>query len=507
MNASREHSKSLWMSVSPVAAPPLSSALSVDVAIVGSGIAGTSVAYELSTHGLKVAVIDRGPLGGGMTSRTSAHLAFQSDDLYQEVVSRLGLRKARLHYQSQRAAVDKIEAIQEAESIACDFKRVEGILGLAKETELKVLEDELEACHKIGFKEVKFAKSEKLTHLKTTHALFFPRQARFHPLKYITGLHKTLQRRGTVLHADTAVVDIKEKGRSVELKTENGSKISAAAAVIATNSPIEPRVAIHTKQAPYRTYVFAAEVPKGSVGDALYWDTADPYHYVRLQPDRGNDILIVGGEDHRTGESDDAAARFDKLERWARERFPDMKKVTHRWSGQVLEPVDYVAFIGRSPGKDNIYVATGDSGQGLTHGVVAGMLISELIVKGSSRWAALHEPSRKAVNALGEYVEENVAAVKNLMEYVTPGELKSTRSCRRGQGGILRKGLKKLAVSRDMKGKLHVVSATCTHVGCLVHWNSFEQCWDCPCHGSHFAPDGAVLNAPAAVRLAAAKPK
>ncbi|HEY7765303.1 MAG TPA: FAD-dependent oxidoreductase [Aestuariivirgaceae bacterium] len=505
MNASREHSKSLWTAVSPVAAPPLSSALSVDVAIVGSGIAGTSVAYELSEHGLKVALIDRGQLGGGMTSRTSAHLTFQSDDLYQEVVSRHGLRKARLHYESQRAAVDRIEAVQKAERIACDFKRVDGVLGLAEGTDLKVLEDELDACHRIGFKEVKFARNEKLAHLKTSHGLSFPRQARFHPLKYLVGVHKKLRTQGAVLHADTAVVDIKEKGRSVELKTENGSKIHAAAAVVATNSPIEPKVAIHTKQAPYRTYVFAADVPRESVGDALYWDTADPYHYVRLQPERHNDILIVGGEDHRTGESDDAAARFGKLERWARERFPGMGKITHRWSGQVLEPVDHVAFIGKSPGRSNIYVATGDSGQGLTHGVVAGMLISELIVKGSSRWAALHDPSRKSVNALGEYVEENVAAVKNLMEYVTPGELKSTRSCKRGQGGILRKGLRKLAVSRDMRGKLHVVSATCTHVGCLVHWNSFEQCWDCPCHGSHFASDGVVLNAPAAVGLA--KPK
>jgi glycine/D-amino acid oxidase-like deaminating enzyme/nitrite reductase/ring-hydroxylating ferredoxin subunit len=495
------------MTVSPLAAPPLSSALSVDVAIIGSGIAGTSVAYELSMSDLKVAVIDRGPLGGGMTSRTSAHLAFQSDDLYQKVISRHGLRKARLHYESQRAAVDRIEAIEKAEGIACDFQRVEGILGLAPETELKVLEDELKACHKVGFKGVKFSRGKKLAQLKSAHGLLFPWQARFHPLKYLVGLHKKLKTRGAVLHANTAVVSIKETGSSVELKTESGFKIRAAAAVIATNSPIEPRVAIHTKQAPYRTYVFAAEVPKGSVEDALYWDTADPYHYVRLQPERNSDVLIVGGEDHRTGEFDDGAARFSRLEIWARERFPDMGKITHRWSGQVLEPVDHAAFIGKSPGRKKIYIVTGDSGQGLTHGVVAGMLISELVVKGSSRWAGLHEPSRKAMNALGEYVEENVAAVKNLMEYVTPGELKSTRSCRRGQGGIMRRGLKKLAVSRDMKGKLHVVSATCTHVGCVVHWNSFEQCWDCPCHGSHFAPDGAVLNAPAAAGLAVQKPK
>jgi glycine/D-amino acid oxidase-like deaminating enzyme/nitrite reductase/ring-hydroxylating ferredoxin subunit len=485
------------MKIPPINAPVMSTSLKVDVAIVGSGIAGTSVAYELTLHGLRVALIDRGTLGGGMTSRTSAHLTFQSDDLYQEVISRRGVDLARLHYNSQRAAVDRIEFIQDRESIACDFKRLEGVLGLASGADVKLLEDELKACHTLGFKEVKFSGRDKLARLKTSHALTFPRQARFHPLKYLSGLQRVVKARGAVLHANTAIVKLEEKGGSVELGTDTGLKIRAAAAVIATNSPIQPRVAIHTKQAPYRTYVFAARLPKGSVKDALYWDTADPYHYVRLQPERTYDLLISGGEDHRTGEADDAIVRFKRLETWTRERFPEMGRITHRWSGQVLDPVDFTAFIGKSPDHKNIYLATGDSGQGLTHGAVAGMLISELIVKGKSRWKSLHEPGRKTIKAAAQFVEENVTAVKNLMEYATPGELKSTRSCKRGQGGILRRGLKKLAVSRDGKGKLHVLSATCTHVGCLVHWNSFERCWDCPCHGSHFAADGTVLNAPA----------
>lgn len=505
MNANDEMSKSFWASISPISAAPLDSSLTVDVAIVGSGIAGTSVAYELLRKGLTIALFDRGLLGRGMTARTSAHLTYQSDDLYQEVISRRGLNIAKLHYRSQRAAVDRIEFIQRSEKIACDFARVDGILGLAKDTKLKVLEDELKACHQVGFKEVEFTKGGKLSRLKMPHGLKFPSQARFHPLKYITGLHNVLRERGVGLHGNTAITEVEEKGESVELKTDNGFVIRAQAAVIATNSPIDPKVAIHTKQAPYRTYVLAAPVPKGSVMDALYWDTADPYHYIRLQPEKSFDLLISGGEDHRSGESDDASARYQRLEKWTRERFPEMGKISYRWSGQVLDPVDYTAFIGVSPGKKNIYVATGDSGQGLTHGTVAGMLISELIIKKSSRWEELHDPSRKTMNALGQLIEENVTAVKNLVQYVTPGELKSTRSCKRGKGGILRQGIHKLAVSRDMKGKLHVVSATCTHVGCIVHWNSFEQCWDCPCHGSHFAPNGSVLNAPAVLPLKPAK--
>ena len=503
MNVLHQHSKSLWMTIPPIAAPPLKTSLNVDVVVVGSGIAGTSVAYELSFHGLKIALLDRGPLGRGMSSRTSAHLTYQSDDLYQEVISRRGLKIAKLHYESQRAAVDRIETVQRREKIACDFARVEGILGLAKETKLKVLDDELKACHRIGFKEVKFSNAHRLARLQTSHGLIFPRQARFHPLKYITGLHKILRKRGVLLHADTAIVEIEESEGAVVLKTSKGLQINAQTAVITTNSPIIPKVALHTKQAPYRTYVFAAPIPKGSVKDALYWDTADPYHYVRVQPDKSCDFLIAGGEDHRTGEADDAQQRYKRLEKWTRERFPEMGKVKYRWSGQVLDPIDYTAFIGRNPGSDNIYLATGDSGQGLTHGTVAGLLISDLITKKRSRWEALHEPSRKTLRGVDRFVSENVTAVKNLMEYVTPGELKSTRSCKRGQGGILRRGLKKLAVSRGARGKLNILSATCTHAGCIVRWNTFEQCWDCPCHGSQFAPDGSVLNAPAVIPLGA----
>jgi glycine/D-amino acid oxidase-like deaminating enzyme len=394
MNAIDERSKPFWASIPAVQTKPLTSPLSVDVAIIGSGIAGTSVAYELLHHGLKITVLDRGQLGRGMSARTSAHITFESDDLYQEVISRRGFKTGKLHYQSQRAAVDRIEAIQRADSIDCNFARLDGILGLASKTKLSLLEKELEACHKLGFREVTFTKGARLARLKSAHGLRFPKQGRFHPLKYITGLHRILEARGVTLHADTAVTEIEEEKNSIKLKTGTGIVVRAQAAVIATNSPIDPKVAIHTKQAPYRTYVLAGRVAKGSVEDALYWDTADPYHYVRLQPEAKYDIVIAGGEDHRTGEADDAAARYKRLERWTRERFPELRRISYRWSGQILDPDDYTAFIGRSPGKKNIYVATGDSGQGLTHGVVAGMLLCDLIIKKRSRWEAVHDPGR-----------------------------------------------------------------------------------------------------------------
>ena len=500
-----EHSKPYWARIPAVKAPALDSALTIDVAIVGSGIAGTSVAYELSRQGVKVALFDRGQLARGMTARTSAHLTFQSDDLYQEVISRRGLGPAKLHYESQRASVDRIETIQRSESIRCDFSRLEGILGLTGTEDPSLLERELKACHQLGYKEVQFVASGDLRRLGTLQGLRFPRQARFHPLKYVDGLLRSLKKRNIPLYANTCIVQIRETGSGVQLATDQGHAVRAQAAVIATNSPIGLKIAIHSKQAPYRTYVLAAAVPKGSVADALYWDTKDPYHYVRLQPDNKHDLLIAGGEDHRSGEADDARERFQRLESWTRERFPEMGNIRYRWSGQVLDPVDYTAFIGRSPGKRNTYIATGDSGQGLTHGAIAGMLLSDLIVKKSNRWEKVYDPSRKTAGAMGRFISETMTTVKGLPEYVAPGDIKSTRACKRGQGGILRRGLEKLAVSRDTQGRLHVLSATCTHLGCIVHWNSFEHCWDCSCHGSHFSPTGVVLNGPAVQPLLAAK--
>jgi glycine/D-amino acid oxidase-like deaminating enzyme/nitrite reductase/ring-hydroxylating ferredoxin subunit len=505
VNAADEKSVSYWMRVPAVEAAPLERSLTVDVAVIGGGIAGTSAAYEAADRGLSVAILDRGELGRGMTARTSAHLSFQSDDLYQDVVAKRGKDIGGLHYESQRAAVDRIEAVQRAEAIDCDFARIPGFLALAAGSDASLLEKELEACRRVGFGGASLSGGDEIKRMKSLLALSCPDQARFHPVKYVNGVLSALRARGVHIHARTPVTDVDEQSGRVMLKLASGRTISAASAVIATNSPIEPRFAIHSKQAPYRTYVIAGRVPKRSVPDALYWDTADPYHYVRLQPEDDHDLLIVGGEDHRTGEAHDFEARFGRLEDWARARFPELGPVEYRWSGQVMEPIDDTAFIGKAPGHEHVYVVTGDSGQGLTHGALAGILIADLITGRPNAWAEVYAPGRKTLSAAGEYIAENIVPARNMAEHLTPGELSSPDELAPGQGGILRSGLEKLAVSRDRDGTLYVRSATCTHAGCVVHWNAFEQCWDCPCHGSHFAPDGTVLNGPAVSPLKAAE--
>ena len=286
-----------------------------------------------------------------------------------------------------------------------------------------------------------------------------------------------------------------------ELSTSAGYEIRARAVIVATNSPINDRLALNTKQAPYRTYVIAARVSAGSVPHVLLWDTPDPYHYVRMQ--RANDgnegeLLIVGGEDHKTGQARDFYARFGKLEAWARECFPMIRDIPLRWSGQVMEPIDGLAFIGRNPGDDNVYIATGDSGNGLTHGTIAGMLLRDLITDTDNAYATLYDPSRKTLNAATEFARENVNVAAQYADHATPGDVKSLDAIAPGSGAILRRGLKQIAAFRDESGTLHQDAAICTHLGCIVTWNSTEQSWDCPCHGSRFDRlDGAVLNGPA----------
>jgi glycine/D-amino acid oxidase-like deaminating enzyme/nitrite reductase/ring-hydroxylating ferredoxin subunit len=507
MNASDERSISLWMDTARVpSAKPLGRDIEADVAIVGSGIAGLSTAYELARAGQSVVVLDRGALGGGMTSRTSAHLTTNIDDLFQELIRVHGLEEARSYYKRRVAAVERIEEIQRTEKIDCDFGRLDGYLFPAKSDDAKVLEDELDACRQVGLKGVTWVDETPIASAGAGRSLRFPDQARFHPRKYLAGLIRCIERDGGRLFGNTSVVSVVEKNGAAVVTTERGPVVRARAAIVATNSPINDWVAIHTKQAPYRTYVIAGRVPRGSVPDALYWDTLDPYHYVRLQPgDAMGDWLIVGGEDHKTGQADDAGQRVAKLEAWARSLVPALGKIEYSWSGQVLDPVDYLPFSGKNPGNEAIFVHTGDSGEGLTNGVIGSLALAALVSGRKPAWAAMFDPARKTPKPFGRFITENLTAVANLFEHGTGGERSSTRALKPGEGAIVRQKRGKVAAYRDRSGKLHVRSAACTHAGCVLHWNSFETCWDCTCHGSHFSVDGEPLNAPAFKPLANAR--
>ena len=483
------------------AATPLFANETCDVVVIGAGIAGISTAYELACRKLSVLVIDRGRIAGGMTARTTAHLAPLCDDLMTEMMKIRGLEASKAFYESHAAAVDRIEEIHRIEKIDCDFRRLDGYLFQGNDMPADLIDEELDAVRAVGAPVDRLV-GVPLEGCDSRQVLRYPRQATFHPLKYLAGVVAAASRLGVRFFHETAVEEIREDSDAVTVKTTRAT-ISASHAVVATNAPISDRFALHTKMAPYRTYAMTFSSKRGALPDALYWDTEDPYHYVRLQPGAGGeDLLIVGGEDHKSGEADDADARFARLERWIRQLVPSLGEERHRWSGQVLDTVDYAAFIGRDPGSKHIYVATGDSGQGMTHGVLGALLNADLIVKGDSPWAATYAPGRVPIAGAQNYLRENITALKNLWEYLAPGEVSSVAELKPGQGAILRRNLSKIAAYRDMEGALHLHSAACTHIGCHLHWNSFETCWDCPCHGSMFAVDGTPINAPAVTALA-----
>jgi glycine/D-amino acid oxidase-like deaminating enzyme/nitrite reductase/ring-hydroxylating ferredoxin subunit len=485
--------------------------LQADVCIVGAGIAGLATAYFLAQEGKSVVVLDEGEIGGGQTCRTSAHLASAIDDRFIEIERMHGQKASRLAYQSHAAAIDAIERICRDEKIKCDFKRLDAFLSSLPTDPPDLLDRELAAAKRAGFADV-----EKLSRggLEDGPCLRFGNQARFQPLLFLAGLAKVLASRGVRIYTGRRVKDVqgsdpkKNTPGKIQIEGVRG-RMTAQHIVAATNtpSPINDWFGIYTKQAAYRSYVIGVTVPRGSMGDALYCDTGDPYHYVRLDPAggrAGDDILLIGGEDHKTGQLGQHDAPFLKLETWARKKFPGIGKTRYRWSGQVQEPADGLAFIGRAMTKgQDVFVATGDSGMGLTHGIIAGLLITDLIMRRSNPWEKIYDPSRKIVNS--EFLAENANTLAQYKDLFTGGEVSSVDDIPPGHGALIRQGLKKIAVYRDENGKLHRHSALCTHLQCIVQWNSVEQSWDCPCHGSRFDPRGKVILGPAIDDLAAVR--
>ncbi|RRA97355.1 FAD-dependent oxidoreductase [Larkinella rosea] len=500
---------SFWIdSVSPISFTPLNTDRQTDVVIVGAGISGLSVAYNLLKAGKKVIVLEDGWVGSGETGRTTAHLSNALDDRYSEIERYHGTEGAQIAAESHTAAITFIEQTIQQEHIACDFERLDGYLFLHPTDQPETLNEEFAACQKAGLTVHRLARVPGLA-VDVGQCLRFPNQAQFHPLKYLKGLAEAVIRLGGEIYTETRVTAVQEGSVKTAFFT-----VMATDVVVATNTPINDLFTMHTKQWPYRSYVVGLKIPKGSIPAALWWDTGNqkspwlsqPYTYVRLQQlDDHFDLVICGGHDHKTGQADEEGIeeenRYQDLIDWVKQQFPAATEVAYRWSGQVMEPLDAMAFIGRNPGDQHIYIVTGDSGNGLTHGTIAGLLIPDLIQGRENRWAKLYDPARINLVVTGDYLKEAGNFAAQLTDLFAGSDIANVSQLPNGQGAIVNVGLRKVAAYRDEHGELHAHLAICPHLGCVVQWNADEKSFDCPCHGSRFTGTGQVVNGPALTDL------
>jgi glycine/D-amino acid oxidase-like deaminating enzyme/nitrite reductase/ring-hydroxylating ferredoxin subunit len=492
---------SYWQTSSSVPDyPALDRNLNVDVVVVGAGITGITAAYLLKREGRRVVVLDRGQVASGDTSRTSAHLACVTDVTMKDLVKAFGEDHARAAWDAGLAAMWQITECVDNERISCGLTWISGYLhppldGPVKESDIERLREEARIASDLGFD----CQVVERAPFIDRPAVEFADQARIHPLRYLAGLAKTIDGNGSAIYTNTNVDTIEDDPLTV---VAGKYRITCGHVFIATHNPIVGKTnlvkatLLQTKLALYSTYVIAGKIERGIIPDAMFWDTADPYHYLRIERHRDHDLVIYGGEDHKTGQIDDTTSRWENLERDLKKLVPGVE-LTHRWSGQVIETNDGLPFIGETaPGQ---FVATGFNGNGITFGTVGAMMVRDAIVGRPNPWSELFDTGRTKIRGgLWDYLNENKDYPYYLVRDRFAGaEGKSTRALRRGSGKILDLNGNTVAAYRHEDGHVTLLSQTCTHMGCHVRWNDAERTWDCPCHGSRFTPTGEVLAGPA----------
>ena len=477
----------------------------VDVVIVGAGITGLTAAYLLKQSGKRVAVFDRQQFGAGETGNTSAHLTYVTDSRITDLQKRFGDQGAQLAWRGGAAAIDLIESLAER-GINCGFRRVPGFLcaPFTDDGELdaakSALRDDARVANALGFA----ARFTEIGPVTGKPAVSFADQAIVHPLDYIAGLALIVDGNGSVVVEEAEVGDVIQDPLAVIV---NGETIACQDLLIATHVPIvggrglAGATLFQTKLYPHSSYVLGARLDDRTLMPGLYFDTSDPYYFLRVHDDAQGRYAIFGGEDHKTGQETDTEARFDRLTATFRRLVPSAR-IERRWSGQVIETDDMLPFIGQVA--EHQYVATGYAGNGLTFGTLAGMMMHDAVMNVTNPWKALLDPHRKpsSLDALTRLVTENVDYPLYLIaDRLRSHDKSGVENVPRGQGKVVTLGGQRVAVHRKDNGEVIKVSAVCTHMGCLVRWNGAERTWDCPCHGSRFSPEGLVIGGPAEAPL------
>jgi glycine/D-amino acid oxidase-like deaminating enzyme/nitrite reductase/ring-hydroxylating ferredoxin subunit len=475
----------------------------VEVVVVGAGIAGLTAAYLLAKAGRSVAVVERDRCAQIDTGHTSAHLTMVTDERLSELATHFGKNHAQAVWDAGLAAIFVIDRIVREEQIACELEWVPGYLHTpigSTEEHSDAFERDVALATELGFDAELVADVPYIG----GRGIRFDNQARFHPRKYLAGVAHAIANAGGSIYEHTSADEFTDAPRAV--KTSGGT-LTCDHIVLATHTPLVGNTNIasatlfQTKLALYTSYVVAGRVAPGRVPDALFWDTADPYHYLRLERHRDYDVVMLGGEDHKTGQASDTKACYDRLERALTALVPGID-VTHRWSGQVIETPDGLPYIGSTAACQ--FIGTGFSGNGMTFGTLTGMMAADYALGRTNPWSELFDPARKKVRgALWDYITEN----KDYPYYIVRDRFagadgKSLRAVKRGHGRRVEIDGQSVAAFRDLDGSTIQRSAVCTHMGCKVEWNDAELTWDCPCHGSRFKPDGRVIAGPAESPLA-----
>jgi len=447
-------------------------------------------------------LLEKSTIGTGESGHTTAHITEVIDTGYKALISKFGETGARKAAQSSRDAIKRIHSWVKQYRIDCAFQQVPAYVYSEDAGEADGLREEMESMRKAGV-EAEIA-NDVPPEFRAKAAIKVPEQAQFQPYKYFIALSRLIAGDGCHIFENTKVTDVHD-GRPCEVITEHG-RLRCGNVIVTTHTPFNNRVFLHTKLANYRTYAIAARWPDGRPLNGLYWDTADPYHYIRSQTlteeQGGGEVIIVGGEDHKVGTKENTEECFEKLETFTRERF-GIEKFEWCWSGQILEPVDGLPFIGLNSLSEHVYVATGYTGNGMTFGTFAGILLSDLVLGRENNFTDLYDATRiKPFAGAYEFVSQNLDVAKHyISDWLSRGEVDSLQEIPAGHGNLVTVNGTKVAMYRDDAGELHAFSPVCTHLGCQVHWNSAEKSWDCPCHGSRFTCKGEVANGPATTGL------
>ncbi|HYF81455.1 MAG TPA: FAD-dependent oxidoreductase [Clostridia bacterium] len=474
--------------------PALEQDIKVDVAIVGGGITGITSAYLLKKEGLRVAVIEADRIVQGTTGHTTAKITSLHSLIYSRIKSYMGEEKARQYADANEAAISTISNLIKHEGIDCDFHREPSYTFTLADSYLQKVADEANTAASLGLKAT-FLENIPLP-FKVKGAVKFEDQARFHPRKYLLALANKVEGAGSFIFEHSRVVDINEGNPSTVI-TNQGKKVTADNVIIASHFPCYDGMGFYfARMYPERSYVLAVKVKEKFLG-GMYITAEDPGRSIRSQEFGGEEILIVGGEHHKTAHGTNLKKHYESLVEYAHQHY-DVQELLYRWSTQDYTTLDKVPYVGRLTSRTpNIYVATGFRKWGMTNSTASAMIIKDLIVKGENPWTDVYDPSRFIPNpSITSFISINADVAAKLIT----GKLKPLPQdieVEKGEAKAVEIEGNKMGVYRDEKGQLHTVDTTCTHMGCELKWNDAEKSWDCPCHGSRFTYEGEIIEGPA----------